>query len=63
MKITKKTKQIRHVTLRLGEETMGKIDELAIEHETSRQLLIETILETAMANPDFEIVISTTELR
>jgi len=60
MKVRKETKEIRSVTLRLAEETMKKIDRIAQKESTSRQYLIERILETAMETPDFEIVISTT---
>jgi hypothetical protein len=40
---------------------MRKIDELASSNDTSRQHLIEKILERAMSDPKFEIEISTVE--
>lgn len=63
MKVKKTVKEIRTVTLRIAESTMQKIDALAKEHDSSRQELIEQILETAIADQDFEIEISTVKER
>jgi predicted transcriptional regulator len=61
MKILIKKKQTRSVTLRLADEVMRRIDDLAKENKISRQLIIESILETAMNLKDFEIKVSKSE--
>jgi predicted DNA binding CopG/RHH family protein len=61
LKIVKKTKKVRSVTLRIADATMNKIDSISKKNGISRQLLIERILETAIDSPDFEIEVSTSE--
>ena len=61
MKIAKKIKKVRSVTLRISEKTMEKFDDLAVQHGTSRQHLIERVLETAISSKDFVVEISTIE--
>lgn len=61
MKILIKKKQTRSVTLRLANQVMQRVDVLAKENKISRQLLIESILDTAMNSKDFEIKVSKSE--
>lgn len=61
MKVTKSIKKIRSVTLRIADETMKKVDDLAATNGTSRQDLIEKIIEAAIADPEFEIELFTYE--
>jgi predicted transcriptional regulator len=55
MKVIKEGKEFRNVTLRLSEDTMRKIDEVAEENEVSRQKLIEAILEQALGDKNFVV--------
>jgi predicted transcriptional regulator len=58
MKVKIKKTKYRSVTLRLDEKVMQRVDEVAKEHEISRQCVIEKILETAMNDKKFEIEVS-----
>ncbi len=53
MKINKETKRYKALTLRIAEETMNKVDEVADKNGLSRQKLIEAILEQVMADKKF----------
>jgi len=54
MKIVKEeAKKTRGVTLRISEETMRRIDEVADKNDVSRQGLIEAILEQALSDKTF----------
>lgn len=58
MKVKVKKVKYRSVTLRIDEKVMQRIDEIAKNHELSRQCIIEKVLETAMNNKNFEIEVS-----
>lgn len=58
VKVIKKDKKVRSVTLRIAESTMERIDHLAHTHQTSRQHLIEATLEQALNDKKFTVEIS-----
>lgn len=59
MKVVKKEKLLRSVTLRIAEMVMEKIDAEAKRNDISRQCLIEAILEKALTDRNFKIEIET----
>lgn len=58
MKVIKEKKQYKAVTLRISEETMERIDEIAEKNKVSRQKLVEAILEQVMANKSFVVKVN-----
>ena len=53
MKVVKKTKKERTVTLRIDDEVMKKVDSIAKKHELSRQKLVESILKQVTNDKSF----------
>ncbi len=53
MKVVKKTKKERTVTLRIDDEVMKKVDSIAKKHEISRQKLVEAILKQVTLDKSF----------
>ena len=53
MKIVKKAKKERTVTLRIDEEVMKKVDSIAKKHDISRQKLVEAILKQVTSDKSF----------
>ena len=55
--VKKKDKKYRTLTLRINENIMRQIDKVADKNETSRQKLVEAILEKAINDKKFVIEI------
>lgn len=55
--VKKKDKKQRTLTLRIDEDIMRHIDDLAKKNEVSRQKLVEAILEKVIADKKFTVEI------
>lgn len=53
MKVVKKQKPQRSVTLRIDESVMEKVDKVADQYDISRQKLIESILKQVIYDKSF----------
>jgi metal-responsive CopG/Arc/MetJ family transcriptional regulator len=53
MKVIRKEKKTRRVTLRIEEEVMKRVDEVAKTHKKSRQKIIESILKQVTQDKSF----------